>query len=157
MTTAFAPRIDVEEVHLPPQTIAGLRERVAVHDIPAFFARAVQVAAASLAREGIEPAGPPIAMYSGELGDTFEVLVGFPITRDPQADELVRLRLPGGRAARAVHRGPYKTLPEVYERLGAWFAERHLQPPHRMWEEYVVGPDETGDAGCVTRVVYPLP
>jgi effector-binding domain-containing protein len=156
MTTASTPRIQVEEVVLPERTIAGLRERVATGDMPAFFARAVPAAAAELGRAGIAPAGPPVAAYRQEIGDTFEVTVGFPVAAAPRTDALVRMTLPAGRVVQAVHAGPYETLTETYGRLADWFAARHLTPPPLMWEDYLVGPEGGADA-CRTRVVFPLP
>lgn len=156
MTRASASRIEVEEVNLPPRIIAGLRKRVAVTDLPPFFAQAIPEIAAQLEREGITPGGPLVTVYDQEIGNTFEVMVGVPVDRALATDALTQLRLPGGRAVQSVHAGPYGTLPETYGRLSAWFAGRHLQPPGRMWEEYLVGPDTSGDAGCLTRVVFPL-
>jgi effector-binding domain-containing protein len=156
MTTASTPRTDIEEVTLSPRTIVGRRERVAVADLAEFFGQAIPMAAAELARSGIEPAGPPVAVYRQEVGHTFEVTAGFPVTRPPDTDALVQLRLPAGRAVQAVHAGTYATLSETYERLSDWFAERRLAPPGVMWEEYLAGPDAGGEAGCLTRVVFPL-
>jgi effector-binding domain-containing protein len=157
MTTASTPHVEIEEVKLSPTMIVGRRERVAVGDLPAFFAAAIPAVAAELQREGIRPAGPPVAAYRGEIGDTFEVTIGFPVAQAPVSDDLIRLQLPGGAAIQALHAGPYRSLPETYGRLGEWFTRRHLPPPTLMWEEYLVGPRQGGDeAMCVTRVVVPL-
>lgn len=156
MTTASTSRTQVGEITLEPRSVLGRRERVAVSDLPAFFARALPAVAADLQRAGIAPQGPPIAAYRHESGGTFEVTVGFPVRELPDTAALVHLRLPGGRAVQAMHTGPYRTLHETYARLSAWFASRHLQPPALMWEEYLVGPDAEGETGCLTRVVYPL-
>lgn len=157
MTMASTPHVEIEEVRLSPRMIVGRRERVAVSDLPAFFATAIPAVAAELQREGIRPDGPPIAAYRREIGDTFEVTMGFPVARLPVSDALSRLPLPGGAAIQALHAGPYRSLPETYARLGEWFTRRHLPPPTLMWEEYLVGPGQTGDeSGCLTRVVFPL-
>ena len=156
MTTTSKPHTGIEELSLSPRTIVGRRRRVAVSDLAAFFAEAIPAVAAGLAREGITPAGPPIAAYGGEQGDTFEVTAGFPVTRLPLTDEFVQMQLPGGKAVQAMHAGTYRTLAETYGRLSEWFADRHQWPPALMWEEYLVGPDADGEAGCLTRVVFPL-
>lgn len=157
MTTTSTPHTEVAEVTLSPRTIVGRRERVRIADLADFFGRALSMVAAELARDGIEPVGPPVAVYRQEIRHTFEVTVGFPVTRLPDTDALVRMRLPVGRAVQAVHTGPYATLPETYELISDWFAQRRLRPPGVMWEEYLASPDASGEAHCLTRVVYPLP
>lgn len=156
MTEVRAPSSEILEVDIYPRTVAGLRERVTVAGLPAFFARALPAVAGHLAGEGMTPAGPPTTVYDREVGDTFEVLVGFPVSHSLTGGALVRLRLPGGRAVQAVHAGPYASLPASYERLHDWFAVRGLQPPGRMWEEYLVGPERGSEDGCLTRIVLPL-
>jgi hypothetical protein len=72
MTTASMPYTEIEETSLSPRTIVGRRRRVAVHDLATFFAETIPAVVAELQREGISPAGPPIAAYRQEQGDTFE-------------------------------------------------------------------------------------
>jgi effector-binding domain-containing protein len=95
-------------------------------------------------------------VYQHELDHTFEVTVGFPVTGLPTTGTLTGMRLPAGCAVQALHVGSYATLPEIYRLLSEWFAGRHLPPPALMWEEYLVGPDAESEAGCLTRVVFPL-
>ena len=156
MSTTSVSDIEIKEVRLSPRMIAGLRKRVPVADLADFFARAVPAVADELGRARITPSGPPVSVYRQELGNTFEVTVGFPVTRMPATGRLTPMRLPGGRAVQGVHVGSYATLPGMYAKLSEWFAGRHLQPPAMMWEEYLVGPDARGEAGCLTRVVFPL-
>jgi effector-binding domain-containing protein len=128
-----------------------------VTDLADFYARSIPAVAAEMQRDGITPAGPPIAAYRHELGHTFEVTVDLPVTRLPDTDALIQLRLPGGHAAQALHQGTHEPLSETYGQLGEWWSGRHLRPPEILWEEYVAGPDEAGDDRCLTRVVCPVP
>lgn len=147
----------VETVTLEPRTVVGLRQRVAVDELSAFFARAIPAVAGELARAGIRPDGAPVALYRHEQGHHFDVTVGFPVHEVPAATEtLVREELPGGRAVRAVHVGSYETLPATYSELSHWFAEHRQAPPDTMWEEYLVGPGGADETACRTRIVYPL-
>ena len=158
---ATAPSVEgIDVVTTEARPIVGLRERVATADLSDFFSGALPLVAERLGRAAIHPIGPPVAVYRDEHGPEFQVTVGFPVEQThtpPSIDGLVRDTLPGGRAVRAVHSGPYESLPEAYARLGAWFARRAMQPPTMMWEEYLVGPDATGESGCCTEVVFPLP
>lgn len=147
----------IEEVTLPARTVVGLRERVAVADLAAFFGRAIPAVAAELAELGAVPAGPPTAIYRNEAARTFEVTVGFPVAGPPPAwHTLIVEHLPAGPAVQAEHVGPYETLSGTYAALGNWFSAHKLTVPRTMWEEYLNGPGSTDEAGYRTRVVYPL-
>jgi effector-binding domain-containing protein len=156
-SVAESPVEGVEVVTTDPRHIMGLRERVATTELSRFFARALPDVTKKLHRAGVDPAGPPVAIYRDEHDHDFEVTVGFPVDRVPILTYgLVCETLPGGRMVRAIHTGPYDSLPQTYARLGAWFAQQTRTPPRMMWEEYLVGPDETGESNCITELVFPL-
>jgi len=156
-TTAHQPMDAVETITLEPRVLVGQRQRVAVSELGDFFARAIPAVAGELARAGVHPLGPPIAMYQHEQGHRFDVTVGFPVGEVPEFfGDLVREVLPGGPAVRAVHVGPYETLPAAYGELGHWFAQRTLKVPEMMWEEYLVGPGAADESAYRTEIVYPL-
>jgi effector-binding domain-containing protein len=67
-------------------------------------------------------------------------------------------RLPNGPAVQIVHLGSIDSLLFTYDRLGEWLAVHHVQPTTLMWEEYLIGSDDTDQcAAWRTRVVCPLP
>lgn len=154
---AHQPMDAVETITLEPRVLAGQRQRVAVSELSDFFARAIPAVAGELARAGVYPIGPPIAVYRHEQGHRFDVTVGFPVGEVPEFfGALVREVLPGGPAVRAVHVGPYETLPAAYGELSQWFAQRKLKVPELMWEEYLVGPGAADESAYRTEIVYPL-
>ena len=148
----------VLEITLPARTVVGLREQVAATELAAFFRRAIPHVIAEFARLGIVPAGPPTAVYRYELGQKFDVTVGFPIAGDlpAAAAGLAAADLPAGRAVQVEHAGSYETLPAAYAALGAWFGAHQVRPPDVMWEEYLTGPGAVEESQYRTRVVYPV-
>jgi effector-binding domain-containing protein len=122
---------------------------------------------AFLARHALSPCGPPRTIYTtyGPRETTFTV--AFPLAIAPAgiSEDGVRIeRLPGVRALRFVHRGPYDTLRETYGQIDAWLRERggiktdadwaRYSP---MWEEYMNDPATTPPAELVTRIYLTLP
>jgi nucleotide-binding universal stress UspA family protein/effector-binding domain-containing protein len=147
----------IEITVVPARVVAGLRERVAPAHLEAFFRRAVPAVAVALDRVGTGPAGPPVAVYSHEDGQVFDVTVGFPVENEPPASAgLTVEHLPAGRVVRAEHNGPYSSLPATYAALATWFADHARVPPRLMWEEYLAGPQDAEESEYRTRVVYPL-
>lgn len=113
---------------------------------------------AHLARERIQPAGPPFLVASPPAGDRMHILVGVPTEGAANGSGDLRPgRLAGGRAAVSVHRGPYEQLAPVYDGLRAWLtAHGHVAagPPR---EVYLNGPaDVSGPADYLTELVWPI-
>lgn len=140
------------------QEIVGLRESVRAEELQDFFPRAMTAAGEALAARGVEPVGPPVALYEGMTGETFEVVAGFPVPAGAApSDDVVAAMLPGGATVEATHEGSYDDLSSTHEELAAWFEENGVTVPTAMWEEYLVGPESEADPRrWRTRVVYPV-
>lgn len=148
----------IERVEREPQPIVGVRQRVPMSDLSEFFGRAFAAAAAELARQGSHPAGPPVALYSGAVTDTVDVIAGYPVSEPvTPAAGLVAATLPGGPIVETIHTGSYDALGATYGELSTWFAEHGVTPADQMWEEYLVGPDSEADPSrWQTRIVFPV-
>ena len=142
----------------PAQEIVGLRETVRMDALPEFFGRAYAVTGAALATRGIEPAGPPIALYTGDVAETVDVMAGFPVPQGAApSDDVVAALLPGGPTVEAVHVGSYDDLSLAHEEIERWFADQDVTPGAVMWEEYLVGPESgAGPDQWQTRIVVPV-
>ncbi|GHH77992.1 GyrI-like domain-containing protein [Promicromonospora soli] len=140
------------------QEIVGLHESVRMEELRDFFPRAMTAAGEALEARGVDPAGPPVALYEGMSEGTFEVTAGFPVpTGAAPSDDVVVAMLPGGATVEVIHEGSYDGLSDTYEELTAWFEENGMTPPTVMWEEYLVGPESGADPShWQTRIVYPV-
>jgi effector-binding domain-containing protein len=140
------------------QDTAVLHERVPMSEIAALIERALRTVMATLAAQGIRPAGPPIAMYFGMPSDTIEMEVGVPIDRPVTPDgDVVAGVLPGGSAVHAVHVGPYDALAQTYDRMYAWMQSQGIRPKDVMWESYLSDPAEHPDPGTLhTDIFWPI-
>jgi effector-binding domain-containing protein len=150
--------MDVNVVDQNEQPFLGMHEVVRISDLTEFFGRAYTAVGAELGKQGLAPAGPPVALYDSEVGETADVTAGFPTQRTAlPADGLVVAVLPAGRAAVTVHEGAYDAMATTYAALMAWFEEEDLTPGPVMWEEYLVGPDSSADpAQWRTQIVWPV-
>lgn len=149
--------VDVELVEVPSETVARVRRKIPVHEMPEFFGEAFEQVMKTVPEAGGAVSGPPFGWYHGKPADTVDVSAGFPVAGDVHAPDggVVVEERPGGRAAVAVHVGPYDTLDDTYGQVMAWIAGRSLEPREDMWEEYLSEP--AGDpATWRTRVVIPV-
>lgn len=152
--TEFAPSI----ITLKPSTVAVLREIVPMSALTPFFGRAFQAVAVVLGQQQITITGPPLAVYLGPPTDSVDVAAGYPsATPVSRAGGVTALTLPGGRAARVVHRGSYDTLSDSYQALADWMDARGVTPADMMWEAYLTEPASQSDpAEWLTEITWPL-
>ena len=118
------------------------------------------------ARNKLEPAGPPRAIYTN-WGTTTSFTLAFPIVAAPplteSARDIVIGTLAGGRALRFPHRGTYDTIRTTYGRIDEWLRERGVIKTDAdwarysgMWEEYVGEPGKVPDSELTTNIYLPL-
>lgn len=151
----------------------GARELVSVEGTtsldPAAIAQALQDAFATinrfLAANGLQQSGAALAItrFYDESGWGFEAAV--PVSGSPEAKaRAAKAAAKGirigqsyaGRALKGVHVGPYSTLPETYQRLEDYAAEKGFDSNGRPWEQYVTDPRKTPEDQLRTDVYMPV-
>jgi AraC family transcriptional regulator len=71
--------------------------------------------------------GPAFIVYHLGTGiEGFDIEAGFPVTRPVERDEIQSRVLESAGAVTVIHRGPYETLAESYQKLYACFREHGL-------------------------------
>lgn len=132
---------DVELVDLPLQQVAVVRGHVSVAEIPGFLGAAFGDVIQALSAQGLAPAGPPFGRFVAAT-DGFDVEAGFPVNGDATpAGRVVAGELPGGPAARAMHRGSYGEVAAAYRAVSDWVDEHGYVATAPPWESYLDGPE----------------
>ena len=146
---------EIRTVETTEQPTAVLQATVAMDELPAFFARAFAAAAAAVAKQGRDLAGPPFGLYRSMPSTTVDVEAGFPVTAPLEPDgEVVPGALPGGRAVEAVHVGPYDTMGETYGQVEQWMVGQRLVPGDLVWESYLSDPEREPDPATWRTVIH---
>jgi effector-binding domain-containing protein len=145
-------------VDLQPATVAVIRATIPMNSIRDFYDRGFGEVAGVLAAQGVAPSGPALGIYWGVPTDTIELACGFPITRPITVEGRVTMEeLPTGRAAQAVHVGPYEGLSDTYAQLADWVAAQGRSLGAMMWESYETEPTPEADPESMrTRITWPL-
>lgn len=102
----------VELVTWPARTYAFVPRTVTLQALGAATREGLAEAAGAIARHGLEVEGPAFVRYRRiDMAGTLDIEIGLPV-RDPTHPVAgLRLdRLPSGRYARLIHRGPYDGL-----------------------------------------------
>lgn len=109
---------------------------------------------------GVNLAGPAVAIYEGDVTDTFTLEVGFPVDRPlPEPAQVdgttaIPAQLAAGRLAVLSHIGSYDRLGESWGRLLGWVGEQSLTPAERFGEVYVTEPTPDGDPDTLRTDIF---
>ena len=112
-----------------------------------------------LAKEGVQPAGPPFVIYTQTDDVGFEYQAAVPIAQvprvAPQGDIAVG-DTPSGKMLKFVHRGSYDDMDTTYEAITNYLDEKRLEAKDIFIEEYVTDPVTTAEDKLVVHVFVPL-
>jgi effector-binding domain-containing protein len=101
---------------------------------------------ATLAAQGVAPAGAMYAHHFRMDPDVFDFAIGIPVaTPIVPAGRVTMGELPAARVARAIYRGSYEGLGAAWGEFGAWIAAGGHAPAPGLWERYLRGPESSTD------------
>lgn len=152
--------MQTETVHTKSQPMIFVRRTSAMapESIGKAMAEAFDALGAFVGKNNVAVAGPALAIYHdySETGVTMDV--GLPVADGDLkgAGEVQVGETPGGKALKAVHRGPYDKLRETYDALGKQMEESGIPTPTYSWEVYLNEPGTTPDADLVTEIFMPV-
>lgn len=133
---------EIEFVDLQEQPVAVVHGHTSITEIGDFLGRAFGDVVAAVERQGGTVVGPPFGRYRQATDGELDVQAGFPVAAPVTAEGSVRPgTLPGGRAARTLHRGPYDGVAAAYEAALGWVTENHCAVSAAPWETYLDAPD----------------
>lgn len=150
--------LDVEESPLAAVRFDGVR----LADLPHLFDAAFGALGAAIGRGEIAPLGPALAIYDGDVHETFDVTVGFEVAQAPEADlaggdvTIVASHVPAGRYACISHVGPYEEVPHAWGPLLEDVAAGGAEVAGPVIEVYVSDPRTTAPAQLRTDLLAPV-
>lgn len=129
-----------------PQLAAIIRLTVPREEIRNVMGPAMQEVMATVAEQGLTPAGPLFSHHLKMDPDIFDFEVGVPIARPISAVGRVQPGgLPATRLARTVYRGGFEGLGEAWGEFDEWIRANGLTPAPDLWECYVAAPESDPD------------
>jgi len=112
-----------------------------------------------LAKQGIVPSGPPMAIYTqiDETGFQFQAAVPVAAAPTKPLDGGVATgETPTGKALKFVHRGSYDAMNTTYEALTNYIEDKGLEARDLFVEEYLTDPVKTDPNALVVNVFVPI-
>jgi effector-binding domain-containing protein len=147
----------VELKDIPGQLALTVRKRATTATIGQAMGEAFGAIMAHVEAGHAHYAGPPFALYPGELADEFDLVVCMPVMPGATAGPGIDLEeVPGGLAACTMHKGPYSAVCEAYDALQLWMAANGKQPGALAREVYLNEPGAVPEAELLTEVDWPI-
>ncbi|MGI5965952.1 GyrI-like domain-containing protein [Anaerotruncus rubiinfantis] len=147
---------NVELFELREQPTLTIRATVPAQGLPELIAKSYARIGEYLAELGVGICDVPFVIYYNMDVDALDVEIGFPVpSAQPGKGEIASSKIPAGKAASCIYRGPYAQIGPAYEDLEAWFAKQRCEPAGPFYEYYYNGPDSPEDE-LLTRVFMPL-
>jgi effector-binding domain-containing protein len=111
-----------------------------------------------ISAQGLEQAGPPVAIHNGEQGGALSLDAAIPVNRtDVAVAAPIRAGSSyAGRVLKVVHTGDYAGLPAAREKVRAYLATAGLEQVGPLWEQYASDPGSTPPAELVTNIFVPI-
>lgn len=130
--------------HQAAQPIISVRGTCRPSDMPAFIGGAFDRLFGRLGRSGIEPSGPPFAIYHAIGAEGMDAEVCVPVAAVlPEADGVVSRVVPAMTVACTLHVGPYERLETAYQAVTQWVDEHGFAAAGPILERYLNGPGDT--------------
>lgn len=149
----------VAQTIVSPRILAAVRRRVSVPDIPIAFKPALDEVWAFLRRHrGLRIDGHNIFLYhhrSGTPEGGMDIDFGVEVTRPFAAEgPITCVETPAGRAAIAIHRGPYRGMAVAHAAVSDWIKSNGERIGPYSWEIYSDWSDD--ESKLETTIVYAL-
>lgn len=144
--------------HHCAQPAAVIRLTVPRTHIQTVMGPAMAELMATLASQGIAPAGPMFSRHFRIDPEVFDFAVGIPVAAPVTPSGRVQPgELPAATVLRSVYRGPYEGLGAAWETFCGLVAASGQQPAPGFWECYLSGPESSPDpATWATELNQPV-
>ena len=153
----------MEIKNLKSQPVVSIRTTISLEQIQDVLGQGYGKVMEFLGRNGIQPADAPFALYRNEDMQALDIEFGFPVS---EVDGLAKLvasepelqlaELPAGKAAVALHTGPYMQLEKTYTELTNWVKQQGLETSGICFERYIDDPGTVPEDKLKTEVYFLL-
>ncbi len=117
-------------------------------------------------QQKLAPSGPPRTIYTSYDPKAVRFIVAMPVAAPPAKPIKARAgsveSIPGGKALRFTHHGPYANLANTYGQITEFLKAKGLMKTEAdwakympMWEEYLNDPRTTPEAELLTYIYLP--
>lgn len=148
-----------EEVMLPDRAVIYLKGHSNWDSAFATLVDAFKSLNEYLAKQGLEPDGPFMTIYTQTDDNGFSFNAAAPIAQapaNPPKGDIAVGKAPSGKALKFVHRGSYDAMDSTYEAITNFLDEKQLEAKDLFIEEYMSDPIKTDPNNLTINVFVPV-
>ncbi len=147
-----------EIVQSPAQLMASIALVVPRNQIQIVMGPGIQEVFATLAAQGVAPAGAWFTHHLRTPSDVFDFEICVPVSRAiTPAGRVKPGQLRAAKVARTIYRGPYEGLGNAWGEFRQWIDQQGHKRAEDLWECYVKGPEAgSNPAEWQTQLNQPL-
>lgn len=148
-----------EQVTLAPRTILYLKGHTNWDAAFDTLVDAFKSLNEYLNKQGIQPNGPAMTIYTQTDDTGFQFEAAVPIAAapaDPPKGDIAVGDAPSGKALKFVHRGSYDAMDSTYEAITNYLEDKGLEAKDLFVEEYATDPVKSDPNALVVNVFVPL-
>ena len=139
------------------QATLSIRTTTTMQDLAQVVGNSYCAIAGYLEEIGVEPVGPPFAIYNNEDMEALDIEVGFPVSGNfTGKDDIKASELPAGKVATYLYTGPYNEMEPVYSALMQWLKDNGYKVTGVMREMCLNDLDQVPLQEVQTRIVFLL-
>ena len=128
------------------QSTAVIRFTIPRDEIQKVMGPAIEEVMATVAAQGVGPAGPVFDLHFRMDPKVFDFEVGVPVSSPVSpAGRVVPSQVPAATVARTIYHGDYEGLGPAWGEFDAWIAAEGHSPGPGLWEVFVSGPETDPD------------
>jgi effector-binding domain-containing protein len=147
-----------EILAVPEVRVACIPVDIPREQIRAVMGPGIQEIYATLAAQGVAPAGPWRCHHARQDPERFVFRICVPVASAvAPTGRVIAGTIPASRVVRTVYSGGYEGLGDAWGRFLAWVGAQGLATRADFWEIYALGPESSPDpAAWRTELVRPL-
>ncbi|MCX6257680.1 MAG: GyrI-like domain-containing protein [Bacteroidia bacterium] len=151
-------KVNVEVINFPGQHYFGIRTTCKAADIGSVSMQNFAELQKFLIDASILKSKPPISIYFSYSPGKVDMLNAYPVfDKINTSGKIEQGDIKAGKAALAVHFGPYDRIAATYEQVEEWIKTHPVKVTGPPWEEYVTNNlTEKDSLKWVTNIYYPV-
>ena len=136
------------------QSTVYIKKITTMKDLPLLLNKTFNQVFVYLKNIGIKPLGGPYTAYFGFDKNAVNVNMGWLVSKELPDEGVIKSgKTIKGKAAVAIHKGPYGKLMDTYKKIDEWIAENRLISDDITYEYYLNSPKDVPSSELLTKVV----
>lgn len=137
-----------------PFNYIAIADHIPIEEMKTFFPESMDALFGHLAKNNVEPAGPPMGVFYS-WGDSTKLEVAVPVEGDVKIKKsMIKGNIEAGKAVSFMHVGSYESSEAVHYKMDEYLKAKGHEFAGPVMEIYYDNPEEVAEEDLRTKIVY---